>query len=315
MRISVVICTYNRAGILRQTLEGFLSASATAPSPWELIVVDNNSDDSTPAVCESFAGRLPLRYIKEPRQGKSRALNSGIEAAAGELIALTDDDVDVEPGWMGALVTAADTYAAADFFGGKVVSRWQGQPPRWFVENQAILRSNPKVDLGDQPITLRRGSAPVLIGANLAFRRKLFADSARFREDLGPLGDGMKGGRVGPEELEWEARLLDAGHEGIYIPTAVVHHRDPPWRMTGAYVRHWYIQAGRSRAIQGEVAAGHEWFAAPRYLWRELLTNAAKYLCTRLVAPSRVWLPAQCRMCLAWGSIRQCQEPERSFDK
>jgi ADP-heptose:LPS heptosyltransferase/glycosyltransferase involved in cell wall biosynthesis len=306
MRISVVICTYNRAEILRQTLEGFVAVAGAAPSPWELIVVDNNSSDATAVVCQAFAAKLPLRYIKEPRPGKSCALNTGIDTATGELIALTDDDVDVEQGWMGALVSAATSYPSADFFGGKVLSRWQGQPPRWFVENKDMLRSNPRVDLGEEAITLRRGSEPALIGANLAFRRALFVAKARFREDLGPKGDGSKGGRVGPEEFEWEARLLDAGHEGIYVPDAVVHHRDPLWRMTGTYVRHWYVQAGRSRAKEGKVPPGHEWFGAPRYLWRELLTNAAKFLCTR-VGPSRVWLSAQCRMCLAWGSIVECR--------
>jgi ADP-heptose:LPS heptosyltransferase len=176
------------------------------------------------------------------------------------------------------------------------------------MENQDMLRSNPRVDLGNEVITLRRGSEPLLIGANLAFRRSLFAAKARFREDLGPMGDGGKGGRVGPEELEWEARLLEAGHEGVYVPAAVVHHRDPLWRMTGTYVRHWYVQAGRSRAKEGKVPAGREWFGAPRYLWREFLTNAAAFLCTRLAGPSRVWLSAQCRMCLAWGSIQECRD-------
>jgi hypothetical protein len=174
-----------------------------------------------------------------------------------------------------------------------------------------MLRSNPKVDLGDKPVTLKRGSEPVLIGANLALRRRVLATRGGFREDLGPEGGGSKARRGAPEEHEWETRLLEAGHEGVYVPAAVVHHRDPPWRLTAAYVRHWYIHAGRNRAIHGEVPAGHEWFGAPRYLWRELLTNAAKFLCTRLFAPSRVWLSAQCRMYLAWGSIRQCQEAAR----
>jgi ADP-heptose:LPS heptosyltransferase/glycosyltransferase involved in cell wall biosynthesis len=307
MDFSIVICTHNRADALDLTLSGIRRLSLPADAGWELILVDNRSTDNTPEVCRRHEALMPLRYLREERQGKSHALNTGIANARGGLVLLTDDDVDVDPGWAACIVAAAKSHEDVDFFGGKVLSRWQGTPPAWFVENADMIRSNPRVDLGGAPRRFVRGDAPRFIGANLAVRKRIFAAGFSFRADMGPSGEGAKGGRVGPEEMEWQQRLLDAGHAGMYLPEALVYHRDPLWRMTEKYVRHWYTEAGRNRVKQGEVPRGREWLGAPRYLWREWLASGFKYLRTRRRGASRAWLSAECRMCLAWGSIQECR--------
>jgi ADP-heptose:LPS heptosyltransferase/glycosyltransferase involved in cell wall biosynthesis len=307
MDFSIVISTYNRADVLDRTLSTICGLTVDSGATWELIVVDNGSTDSTREVCGRYARALPLRYLREMRQGQNYAANYGVSEARSDLILLTDDDVDVTPGWASAILDAARQNESASFFGGKVLSRWQGVPPRWFSENVDMIRSNPRVDLGSAQRRFSNGDEPRLIGANLAFRKTLFESGFRFREELGPSGDGRSGGRVGPAELDWEERVLQAGHEGMYVPDALVYHRDPPWRMTEKYVRHWYVESGRNRVKQGEVPGGHEWFGAPRYLWRECLTHALIYLATRWCGPSRRWLSAECRMALAWGSIRECR--------
>ncbi|HUJ10143.1 MAG TPA: glycosyltransferase, partial [Verrucomicrobiae bacterium] len=75
MDVAIIICTYNRADNLRRTLEVMCALQVPADLQWEVVVVDNNSTDATRAVCVEVGGRLPLRYIFEPRQGKSHALN------------------------------------------------------------------------------------------------------------------------------------------------------------------------------------------------------------------------------------------------
>jgi glycosyltransferase involved in cell wall biosynthesis len=69
---------------------------------WEILVVDNNSKDRTREVVEDFCRRDPdhFRYVFEPQQGKSFALNSGIREARGDVVAFMDDDVTVEPTWL-----------------------------------------------------------------------------------------------------------------------------------------------------------------------------------------------------------------------
>lgn len=89
MRISVVVPTHNRDGLLRQALS---SVKAQSWPDWELVVVD---DGSTPAVHRDPNDGIdrPVRWMRnEPAQGLSRARNCGIEAAAGDVITFLDDD-------------------------------------------------------------------------------------------------------------------------------------------------------------------------------------------------------------------------------
>ena len=86
MNVSVILCTYNRCETLRKTLQTFGDLEIPKGVTWELLVVDNSSGDATRQVCESFAGRLPRRYLFESRQGQSCAWNGGIHEAAAPLI-------------------------------------------------------------------------------------------------------------------------------------------------------------------------------------------------------------------------------------
>src|ERR1044071_6874558 len=100
MKFSVVIATYNRADELGKTIQSLSQLCVDAP--WEVLIVDNNSPDNTKEVvltaAESFP--VPLHYLFEREQGRSAALNTGIRAAQGEIIATTDDDVRLEPDWL-----------------------------------------------------------------------------------------------------------------------------------------------------------------------------------------------------------------------
>jgi glycosyltransferase involved in cell wall biosynthesis len=71
---------------------------------WQVLIVDNNSKDQTREVAETFCQRDPshFRYIFEPQQGKSFALNRGIREASGEILAFIDDDITVEPTFLRA---------------------------------------------------------------------------------------------------------------------------------------------------------------------------------------------------------------------
>src|SRR4051812_42731918 len=105
MVVSVVIATRNRADRLRQALDSLERMSPPNMFSWELIVVDNGSTDGTRQVVNDCEARmmLPLRYLIEPRHGKSAALNAGVRAATGDVVAFTDDDCVMSPGWLTAI--------------------------------------------------------------------------------------------------------------------------------------------------------------------------------------------------------------------
>src|ERR1700730_7119002 len=126
---TVLICTYNRARRRRETLAA-MQAMAPADAVAEIIVVDNNSTDSTPLVIAEAARNavIPVIALHEARQGKSFALNRGLEAARGDIVALTDDDVWPAGDWLKRIV-ADFRERDVTFVCGKVLPRWGTLPP------------------------------------------------------------------------------------------------------------------------------------------------------------------------------------------
>jgi glucosyl-dolichyl phosphate glucuronosyltransferase len=302
MDVSVIICTYNRARDLRRTLETFRDAR-TDGLTWELLVVDNNSKDDTKAVCDSFKGALPVRYLFEGRQGKSFALNRSISEAAAALLIFTDDDVTVTPDWILNLHAAARRHPEMSFFGGRVVPRWEHTPPRWFVENADWLWIHPHTNCGEVEAEMKINGIR-FVGANFAARKAVFAEGLLYREDFGPKGYfGAENSQPGVEDHELQGRMLARGLRGWYVPNAVIYHHIGAERTTAKYVRWWYKQKGRTVNLREEVAAAPRWFGAPRYLWRDLLESAVFYGATRFTRPSRIWLQHEVRMAEKWGSI------------
>src|SRR3954468_20817376 len=122
--VSVVLPTHGRAGYLGVALDSL--AAQDLQEPWELLVVDDGSSDGT-AELLAERGTPTLRF--DPPRGLNAARNAGVRATSGELIAFTDDDVRVPPGWLRALVAGARRHPGADAFGGPIPARLQGPAP------------------------------------------------------------------------------------------------------------------------------------------------------------------------------------------
>ena len=90
MRITVAICTWNRAELLRQTLEGIQSLRVPRGLDWELLIVNNNCTDHTDAIIKTFGDRLPIRGLVEPEPGQSNARNAAARHATSDYIIWTD---------------------------------------------------------------------------------------------------------------------------------------------------------------------------------------------------------------------------------
>jgi glycosyltransferase involved in cell wall biosynthesis len=274
--ISVVICTYNRAASLSVTLESLARMSVPPQLDWELIVVDNNSTDNTRAVVTEFhrVSDLSIRYLFEPQQGLCHARNRGVAAAIGEIIAFTDDDVQVEPAWLREL---ADTFTKFNCMGvaGKSVPAWNGlAKPAWFATTGPYCLSRGTIldfDLGKDSKEIE--IAPW--GLNMAFRKAAFEKYGTFRSDLGVSGSA---GLLG-EDTEFGRRLLRSGEKIAYTPRAVVFHPVDPRRITKSYFLRYHLRLGRTDIrLQGWPAGSVLYFGIPRYMFRSLVERCENWL-------------------------------------
>ena len=306
MDISILICTYNRAEEIRRTLSKMLGLAVPPELRWEVVVVDNNSTDDTPAEVRGFEGKLPVRYLMETRQGKSNALNKGMEACRAPMILMTDDDVDVSPGWVAAYHEASIRHPDAAFFGGKVMTQFGCEPPQWVLENISWLHSIPRYDRGEEPLTLHDNKL-LFIGANMAMRKSVFDAGYRFRPDLGPSGDSRTG-RHGGEEGEFQERIMRDGLKGVYVPESVAYHRERPHRLTRRYVWWYFRENGREQQrIEGIAGLENFILGVPRYLWRVFILKLLHYMITRPARSSSVWLRAECNLAGTIGNMLECR--------
>lgn len=218
--ISVLIATHNRAESLRATLDAFCRLDRTHLE-FELAIIDNNSNDHTKQVTESFENQLPIHYLFEPRPGKNYALNLALEQLTlGNLVAFMDDDISPDPNCLKAILSISDRWPDVSVFGGRIDIAWpDGTIPPW-AQNPCIqpfafgLHHQPH---GEGPY--RRGVYP--FGGLLWIRRCVFENGHRFDESIGPRPTD----RIMGSESTLLRRLDDEGFQMIYGPDAVVKHR------------------------------------------------------------------------------------------
>jgi glucosyl-dolichyl phosphate glucuronosyltransferase len=237
MFITVVICTRNRAESLRETLESLFCAGSLQAPDWEVLVVDNNSGDHTAEICREFQQRIPghFRFLTERRPGKSRALNTAIAAAQGDILAFTDDDVLCAPDYIQSIRTFFGHHQA-DAVQGRVLLDCEGGHPDWL--DRFLGLSVGWRDEGDEVIDLDG----TLCGTNMVVRREVFQRIGGFRPELGPGVIGLG------EETELSLRMRKIGCRLLYAPQILIRHRLPRRRLNRGFLRKRFFQQGRAAA-------------------------------------------------------------------
>jgi glycosyltransferase involved in cell wall biosynthesis len=274
------------------------------------LVIDNNSSDDTKSVCLSFADKIPIRYIFEERQGKSFALNRGLAEAQAPLLLLTDDDVSVTTDWVVSLLNAASRHPECDYFGGRIKSQLEVTPPSWFAQNQHWLEINPRIDFGKNELLVKDVKKMCFVGANFAIRKSVFSREICYSEEFGPKGSFFTPySHHGGEEVDLQFKMAAQGIKGLYVPSSLVYHRDPPHRMTEKYLRWFYQAKGREKILAGDfVLTPRQWLRVPKYLWRRFFYSVFKYILTRWTRPSRTWLEHEIKAAITWGEIKELRK-------
>jgi glucosyl-dolichyl phosphate glucuronosyltransferase len=279
--VSVVISSYNRCTLLARALQALLCQRANEIS-YEILVIDNNSSDQTRDLVQALITKHPekLRYIFESQQGLSYARNTGIANARAPIIAFTDDDVCVASDWIAQIKACFDSDPSTDAVGGKVLPRWESQPPAWLTRSHwaplALL------DYGDHSFYVDMDRQLCLIGANVAFRLKAFEVIGLFKADFQRVKDGI--GSL--EDHDMLLRLWRSGRKGSYLPQLVVTAEVPPERLQKDYHRRWHAGHGFFHAMlrteEVERSKRGHFLGVPAHIYRQALSDGAKWIVSGL---------------------------------
>jgi GT2 family glycosyltransferase len=251
---SIVIPSMGRPNYLEVTLASVSPQARSAGV--EVVVVNDGDDPETSATATRHGARL---VSLSNRQGVNRARNAGIKAAQSDLVLLLDDDVEVAPGWLEAMLAGIGANPDYEVFAGPIRARLEGGGPR------ACGREPPPIttcDFGSEDRDI-----PFVYGSNMAVRQTAFDRLGYFLEELSGRGD----------EEEWVLRYISAGGRIRYLGDAIVEHRRTAGDarlavLTRTAYRHGResrrhdVRVGKARPIRTElrILAGCAWHTVRR---------------------------------------------------
>lgn len=235
--VSVVVPTYRRPGSLSRALAGI--AAQRAPFSWDVVVVDNDPGRSAADVVRrAAADTLDVCYVTESRVGAAHARNRGLAASEGRVVALLDDDVVPQPGWL-ATVCAPVREKVAVAAGGPVVLDPAVPRPRW-LDEQGLGGYLTAFSLGAESRSVAEGE--MLLTANMAVARSALDEVGGFDATFGPRGTK----HLVADDVRLVRQLQSAGGRLDYVSDAVVVHELPAARLRRRYLlRRAWLQ-GRS---------------------------------------------------------------------
>lgn len=220
MKISIVICTYNRDEFISEALES-LSKQSLTPSNFEILIVNNNSNDNTESICKNFIidhPELDVNYVIESKQGLSYARNLGIEKAKYDIITYIDDDAYAREDFAELIYNYFNAHPNTAGLGGKVTPRYEIEEPKWM--NPYLLGIVTGIDYGDQITKFPKNRFPV--GCNMSYRKDLL-------KKVGGFNNNLKW-RADDKYINFQIRKLS--DEIYYLPQLEVEHTIDAHRTT-----------------------------------------------------------------------------------
>ncbi len=262
--LSVVICAYtmNRWELLCAAVESVAKQSVQALET--ILVIDHNGELLERSQAEFADAKV---VANSQGQGLSGARNTGIEHAAGDVIAFLDDDASAEREWIEHLVRCYDD-ASVLAVGGLVVPSWESGRPRWFpVEFDWV------VGCSYRGLPTAKAEIRNPIGANMSVRRSVFAAVGGFQTQLGRRGTKP----LGCEETELCIRALQHQPTGkvLHEPGAVVHHFVPKSRASVRYFHSRCRAEGLSKAFVSSLVGSSDGMSSERSYVAKVLPGGA----------------------------------------
>lgn len=242
--VTFIICTYNRAKYLDDTLQSLLH-SVKPGQDIEILVIDNNSQDETRNVVQKYKKSNEnnfIRYVKEKKQGLSHARNRGIKEASASYVVFLDDDIRATASLIPTWIEFFDKYPDVSAAGGKIHVQFDDPRPEWM--SHFLLPLLGYHDLGDTAKTYPANKFP--FGGNMGFKKSVFNDVGFFNTDLGRKGASLEA----QEEKELFRRIRVQDEKIFYLPDAFLYHRVNQKRLNTDYIRKQALGLGKSMKLQ-----------------------------------------------------------------
>ena len=242
--VSIAICTFNRADYLRDTLND-LALQTEDPRRFEILVINNNSTDSTESVCSDFANKrdhLQFKMVTEEKQGLSHARNRAFREAESSIILYIDDDVHLKPDFVEQALHSIHEMPQLKCGGGRIYVSFDDTDPDWIPSE--LMPMFGLHDLGDSKKAYPGNNFPR--GGNMIIHKELFEKAGLFDPDLGRTGARM----MGSEEKAFFDRSRKTGYTPWYLPNITLWHRIGKNRLQIDYLKEQSVGIGRSEYLR-----------------------------------------------------------------
>jgi len=237
-RISVIICTYNRAKFIGEALDS-LAKQTLSPEHFEIIIVNNNCTDDTEEISLAFIKNHPqldINYVIETNQGLSFARNRGIEESKYEIITYIDDDAYARSNFLATIQSHFIENPATVGVGGKVIPRYEIAEPVWM--NPYLDGFVAKLDMGDKQKKFQVKQYPV--GCNMTYTKEVLLKAGGFNN-----------------KLKWRAddkyigiKVREISKEVYYLPNLTVEHSIDAFRTSDKNFKAFCLKFGNEEAIR-----------------------------------------------------------------
>jgi len=209
---SIILPTFNRVQLLQLCIESLIKQNYDKQK-YEIIIVDNNSNDSTEKLVKYYLNKYNnIRYINEPRKGLYFTRHTGAFNAKYDYLCFCDDDAIYHPDWLKELDFVYNKNPNVAAVGGKILIKWDKQPPPWIYEYESFLA---KIDLADQILL---SYSINLYGASLSIKRDVLFNIGGFEPDQ--IGDRL----IGDGEIGLMAKLKKNKLLIGWTPYAITYH-------------------------------------------------------------------------------------------
>lgn len=239
INFTVAICTYNGENRLPDVLNRLRSQINVEQISWEIIVIDNNSNDNTAKVVQEYISTwsevFPIKYIFEPKQGLAFARQRAINEANGTFVGFLDDDNWPTPNWVAAAYSFGQEHPKAGAYGSKIHGDFEVTPPENFSRISPFLA----IGGGKNPICYTSSDYKYSYknvlppGAGIVVKKQAWLESVPENLFLQGRVSGLK---LPGDDIEAFLHIKNAGWEIWYNPEMQISHRIPKWRLDKDYL-------------------------------------------------------------------------------